>query len=261
MSKNRRSYPTFIEYGSSMNENVLNPLDQSNPLTYCVLPTFNAQFLHGSTSGNLLYTPYGPGCMNYMSERCSDVYDGFCEGYVKFNTDTVWPNVGAIDNLTMGIAKNYLKVKTTVGQNMIRNAAERRFLTYSGVSQFVEPFDPNTANSPLVTKYSSTYNIGTIGYKNLDNPSAIDNDQLMMAVCDNWPACFDVLTKIYIGYKNKDPRIRLYPSQFEVFLKEKSKLFEDFICFLKSVPNYPLAENYITTPDYNNKGNWCFFNV
>lgn len=260
MPRNSRSYPTFIEYGSAMNKNVFYPMDQSNPLTYAIMPTFNTCFLHGSSSTNLLKTPYSPASSNYMAERCSDVYDGFCEGYVKMNTDTAWPNVAAIDNLTLNIAKGYLKIKTTVGQNMIRNAAERRFLTYSGVSKFVEPFDPNVANSPLVTRYSSTYNIGTIGYQNLDDPSAIDNDQLMMAVCDNWPACFDVLTKIYIGYKQKDPRIKLYPSKFEVFLNEKSKLFEDFICFLKTVPNYPLAQNYITTPDYTNTGR-CFFNT
>lgn len=259
MSRNR-IYPTFSEYGSAMNENVFNPMDQSNPLTYAILPTFNTCFLHGSSSTNLLKTPYSPASSNYMAERCSIVYDGFCEGYVKMNPDSYWPNVAAIDNLTMNIAKNYLKVKTTVGQNMIRNAAERRFLTYSGVTQYVEPFDPNVANSPLVTRYSSTYNIGTIGYKNLDDPAAIDNDQLMMAVMENWPACFDVLVKVYIGYKNKDPRVRLYPSKFEVFLKDNAKMFEDFICFLKTIPNYPLSENYITTPDYYNTGK-CFYDA
>jgi len=259
MSRNR-IYPKFIEYGSGMNKNILNPMDQANPLTYAILPTFNTVFLHGSSSSNLLKTPYSPGSQNYMSERCSIVYDGFCEGYVKFNPDFYWPNVAAIDNLTLNIAKNYLKIKTTVGQDMIRNAAERRFLTYANVTSYAEPFDPNVANSPLVTRYSSTYNVGTIGYKNLDDPAAIDNDQLMMAVLENWPACFDVLTKIYMGYKNKDPRIKLYPSKFEVFLKEHAKMFEDFICFLKTVPNYPLAQNYITTPDYYNTGK-CFYDV
>lgn len=256
----RKSYPTFVDYGSAMNKNVFNPMDQSNPLTYCSVPTFNSQFIHGSTSSNLLYAPYGPGCANYMAERCSIVYDGFCEGYKVMNTDTFWPNVAAIDNLTVNIAKSYLKVKTTVGQNMIRNAAERRFLTYSNVSQQAEPFDPNVANSPLVTKYSQTYNIGRIGYKNLDDPSAIDNDQLLEAMCDNWPACFDVLTKIYFGYKNKDPQIKLYPSQFEVFLKDKSKLFEDFLCFLKTVPNFTLFDNNVQHGDYYNDGK-CFYTV
>lgn len=254
----RKSYPTFVDYGSAMNENVLNPMDSSNPLSYCILPTFNSQFLHGSTSSNLLYAPYGTGCANYMAERCSVVYDGFCEGYKVMNTDTYWPNVAAIDNLSFNITKNYFKVKTTVGQNMVRNAAERRFLTYSNVSQRGEPFDPNVANSPIVTKYSQTYNIGTVGYKNLDDPSAVDNDQLIMEMCENYIACFDVLTKIYIGYKNKDPRIRLYPSKFEVFLKEKSVMFENFICFLRTVPNYPLNDNNIVAGDYHYDGS-CFY--
>lgn len=256
MSRNR-IYPTFSEFGSAMNKNVFNPMDQSNPLTYAIVPSFNTVFLHGSSSSNLLKTPYSPGSSNFMAERCSIVYDGFCEGYKIQNTDTYWANTAAIDNLTMNIAKNYLKVKVTVGQSMIRNAAERRFLTYSNVTQYMEPFDPNVANSPLVTRYSQTYNIGRIGYKNLDNPAAIDNDQLMMAVCENWPACFDVLTKIYIGYKNKDPSIKIYPSQFEVFLKEHAKLFEDFICFLKSIPNTFLSENPLSA-DYHYDGK-CFY--
>ena len=255
----RRSYPTFIEYGAGMNENVFNPMDQSNPLTYVILPTFNNSFIHGSTASNLLYSPYSPGPANYIAERCSDVYDGFCEGYKLMNTDTYWSNTAAIDNLSMNLAKNYLKIKSTVGQNMVRNAAERRFLVYSNVTQYMEPFDPNVANSPMVTKYSQGYNVGRVGYKNLDNPAAIDNDQLMMAVCENWPQCFDVLTKIYIGYKNNDPRIKLYPSKFEVFLQEKAKIFEDFICFLKTVPNYPLADNGIRADYRGNAG--CFFNL
>lgn len=256
MSRNK-IYPTFHEFGSAMNPNVLNPMDQSNPNTYGIMPTFNSSFLHGSTASNLLYAPYGPANANYFAERCSIVYDGFCEGYKTMNTDTYWPNVAAIDNLTFTIAKNYLKIKTTVGQNMIRNAAERRFLTYANVSQYMEPFDPNVANSPLVTRYSQTYNVGKIGYKNLNDPAAIDNDQLMMAVCENWPACFDVLTKIYIGYKKKDPRIQVFPSQFEVFLKEHAKLFEDFICFLRAIPNTFLSENPLSA-DYYNDGK-CFY--
>lgn len=248
-------YSTFGDFGSAMNPNVLNPLDQSNPLSYCITPTYNSQFLHGSTSTNLLYTPYGPGCANYMAERCSKTYDGYCRAYNTLNNDTSWPNLAAIDNLTFGIAKSFLKIKTTSGQNMIRNAAERKYLEYPNVASKAEPFDPNVANSPLVTTYTSSYNPGYVRYKNLNNPAAIDNDYLMDAVIEEWPACFDVLTKIYRGYKNKDPNIRLYPSRFELFLKEKAGLFDEFLCFLKTVPNYP-SDDY-DTGDFCSS-NQCF---
>ena len=35
------SYSKFYQFGTAMNANVKNPLDQSNPLTYCITPTFN----------------------------------------------------------------------------------------------------------------------------------------------------------------------------------------------------------------------------
>lgn len=231
-------YSTFGDFGSGMNKNVLNPMDQSNPLTYCIVPSYNSQFLHGSTSANLLYTPQGPGCMNYMSERCSIVYDGFCRAYNTLNTDTSWPNTGAIDNLTRTIANSFLNIKPTTGQNMIRNAAERRFLVYPGICATSEPFDPNVANSPVVSRYNSSYSPGPIGFKNLDNPASIDNDLLMEEVMKHWPTCLDVLVKIYKGYKDKNPTIKIYPSRFERFLHDKSTVFEEFLRHLHRIPNY-----------------------
>lgn len=231
-------YRKISQFGEAMNPNVLNPLDQSNPLSYCLLPTYNSQFLHGSTASGLLYTPQGPGCSNYMAERCSIVYDGFCSAYNTINTDTSWPNVAGIDNLTFNIARDWLKIKTTTGQNMIRNAAERRFLVYPGVCMTAEPFDPNVANSPIVSRYNSSYKPGPVSFKNLDNPANVDNDLLVDEMIAHWPACLDVLTKIYKGYKDKNPAINLYPSKFERFLHEKSSLFEDFLCHLRTIPFY-----------------------
>lgn len=234
----QRSYSTFADFGESMNKNVFNALDQSNPLTYCIVPTYNSQFLHGSTSTNLLYTPQGPGCINYMSDRCSLVYDGFCRAYNSMNTDTYWPNLGAIDNLTPTLANNFLKIKPTTGENMIRNAAERRFLVYPGVCMTMAPFDPNVANSPMVSRYNSTYKPGPVAFKNLDNPANIDNDLLMDEVMTHWRPCLDVLVKIYRGYKDKNPQVRLYPSRFERFLQDKTPILEAFLERLRQDPLY-----------------------
>jgi len=244
------SYSKFYQFGTAMNANVKNPLDQSNPLTYCITPTFNAQFLHGSTSTNLLYTPQGPGCMNYMSERCAGVYDGFCRAYTTLNQDTSWPNTGVIDSLTYSIAKDYMRVQPTTGQNMIRNAAERRFLYYPGIVSTSEPFDPNVANSPQVVRYDNSYSPGIVQFQNLDNPANVDNDPLIDELKRNWQTSLDVLVKIYKGYKEKSPQIRLYPSKFELFLLEKAPVFEDFICYLNNVPNYNYStENADYTPE------------
>ena len=251
----RSHYKKIAQFGEAMNRNVLNPLDQSNPLSYCLLPTYNSQFLHGSTASNLLYSPQGPGCANYMAERCSLVYDGFCRAYDTINTDTAWPNVGSIDNLTFNMARNWLRIKTTVGQNMIRNAAERRYLVYPGICMTSEPFDPNVANSPLVSRYNSSYRPGPVSFKNLDNPATVDNDLLMDEVIANWPACFDVLTKIYKGWKDKNPAIKIYPSKFERFLKEKTPMFEDFLRHLQSVPFYSAS---VSQSDYYPEKAACY---
>jgi hypothetical protein len=249
------SYSTFAEFGAAMNPNVSNPMDQSNPLTYCIVPTINAQFIHGATSNNLLYTPQGPGCINYMSERCSIVYDGYCRAYNTLNTDTSWPNMGAIDNLTMGIANSWLKIRPTTGQSMIRNAAERRFLVYPNIVSTSEPFDPNVANSPIVSRYNSSYNSGPVSFKNLDDPVSVDNDLLIDEVKIYWGPCLDVLVKIYKGWKDKNPNIHLYPSKFEQFLREKAPIFEEFLCHLSSIPNYSITQQ---VGDYNPELQSCY---
>jgi hypothetical protein len=133
---------------------------------------------------------------------------------------------------------------------MIRNAAERRFLIYPGVVQTQAPFDPNVANSPLVSRYNNTYKPGPVGFKNLDNPAAVDNDLLLDEVMNNWQPCLDVLAKIYKGYKDRNPQIRLYPSRFERFLQDKSPIIEAFLERLRLDPTYSeSAEDADYTPE------------
>jgi hypothetical protein len=242
------SYPKFLQFGNAMNPNVKNPLDQSNPLTYCLIPSYNSQFLHGSTSSNLLYTPSGPGCMNYMSERCSIVYDGYCRAYKDLNTDTSWPNLGCIDNLSFNLAKTFQRINTTTGQNMVRNAAERRFIVYPGIVMTAEPFDPNVANSPIVSRYLNSYKPGPVGFKNLNDPSKVDNDDLIHEMCTHWQACLDILTKIYKGWKEQNPDIKIYPSRFQLFLESKAGVFEEFMEYLRNIPFY---QNAVTVSDYS----------
>ena len=255
MSRNNTSYSTFGRFGEAMNKNVFNPMDQSNPLTYCIIPTFNAQFLHGSTSSNQLYTPNSQGCINYMAERCADVYDGYCRAYVTMNSDTSYPNTGAIDTLTPNIANTFLKNKPTTGECMIRNAAERRFLVYPGVISTVSQFDPNVANSPEVRRYPSTYRPGPVGFQNLNDPVLVDQDMLIEEMCVHWMACFDVLTKIYKGYKDKNPAIQIFPSKFQVFLDQRSQLWEGFLSYLQTVPNYQYSTS---VPDYYPEKATCY---
>jgi hypothetical protein len=138
---------------------------------------------------------------------------------------------------------------------MIRNAAERRFLVYPNICMTAEPFDPNVANSPIVSRYNSSYKPGPVGFKNLDNPASIDNDLLMDDVMLNWAACFDVLTKIYKGYKDKNPAINIYPSKFERFLSEKAPIIEEFLAHLRTVPFYAAS---VSQGDYYPEHATCY---
>ena len=62
-----------------------------------MFPTLGSQFMHGSSTSNLLYGNYNQACETFMAEHCAQHWDGFCEAYQKMNIDSYWPNSGVID--------------------------------------------------------------------------------------------------------------------------------------------------------------------
>ena len=197
----RDQYTRFIDFGKGMNPQVQSPLSPANPLTYCMFPTVGSQFTHGSPSSGLLYDTNNVNCMSFMAERCQNEWDGFCDAYIELNIDTYWPNVAVIDTTAFELAQFFLKKNNTVGENLLRNAAQRRFIVYPDQQKpDFQPFDYNTANSPTIAIYPNNITGPSI-LKNLVDP---DNDLLILKMMQNPQACFDVLARIYLGIRRKE---------------------------------------------------------
>jgi hypothetical protein len=195
------SYRKFYDFGSSMNNNVNNVNNPSNPLTYCLFDTKSVQFNHGSTAAT--YDPMCNECQSYMALRCagkyndSETWDQYCEVYYKSNTDTYWPNRAAIERIPACITNMCGKI--TLGQSMLRNAAERRFLEFPLCAKKYTQFDPNVANSPLIEQVNGCECNYTSIKLNLGNIAALNSDRLMNKCLDNFQAVADILAIIYKG--------------------------------------------------------------
>ena len=136
-------------------------------------------------------------CQNYMADRCSGTYnvnetwDNYCDIYARVNQDTVRPNQGAINQTAAAIYPSTRKSRT-VGELLLRNSLERKFLLYPNWGVEMEQFDPNIANSPYYRLAKCSTSGAIVGH--IDK-STIDNDPLMNAALNNDTACADVLAE------------------------------------------------------------------
>lgn len=222
------SYPKFIDFGKGINKNVENPTNASNPLTYCMFPTLNAQFVHGSTSAGYLYAPYSPSCQAFMKDYCSEKFDGFCEAYNALNVDRYWPNSVGRDVQAQSYANSFQGYNPTVGENMIRNVVHNYFIFFPNAVKTIDQFDPNVANSPKIT-FDNAYVNESSFVIHLANPSTIDEDPKVQLMLQNSKACFDVLARIYLAVLRKEPGIDLTGSRLEKFLIANSEIFFKFV--------------------------------
>lgn len=222
------SYPKFIDFGKGINKNVDNPTNASNPLTYCMFPTLNAQFVHGSTSTGYLYAPYSPSCQAFMKDYCSKNFDGFCEAYNVLNVDRYWPNSVGKDVQAQSYANSFQGYYPTVGENMIRNVVHNYFIYFPNAVKTVDQFDPNVANSPMITFDNSYVNESSF-VVNLDDPKKIDRDEKVQLMLQHSRPCFDVLARIYLGILRKEPKINIKGSNLEKFFISNSEIFFKFV--------------------------------
>lgn len=226
---NNKNYENFFEYGNPINNQVESPFNASNPLTYCMFPTMGTSFQHGSSIAQDLTTTYNPKCEAFMAERCSLQWDGFCEAYKTLNIDTYWPNSAVIDSRAYTFAQQYLKNnRPTVGEILIRNTVNIKFLEFPGVSPDMEQFDPNTANSPLIKMYSNYITTPSVirSLKNID----IEKDEHITLMLENPTPCFDVLARLFLGFQRKEPTTeKIKNTRLETFFKQNKDLFETFV--------------------------------
>lgn len=233
-----KKYSQFIDFGKDYNNAIKNPYNSANPLTYCMFPTLNSQFFHGSASGGLLYGNENTNCFNFMAERCEKEWDGYCQAYVDVNVDSYWPNQASIDTDAYNNAKQFFNIKPTIGQDLIRNSCYRKFIHVPNNVGTKQPFDYTVANSPIITIYDN-YVSGYSLVKNLSNNNEINNDEHIKKMLENPYICFDVLARIYLGYKRKEKNINIQNTILEKFFIENEKILNNFVQqAIKFVPSF-----------------------
>ena len=236
-------YIQSINYGKGINQNINRRADPQNPLTYCIFDTMDINFLHGSSAAD--YKLYCIECQNYMADRCAGVFnesqnwDQMCELYLHANKDTDWPNEAAIDRKSATVKPNYRKERT-VGERLIRNALERRFLVYPNSAVTIKQFDPNQPNSPFYKEVCGTASIILSRIKNI-NRETIDNDRLMNEGLHHFTSCSDVLARIWLGYRQGE--INIAGTALQKNLDANSVLYQDIWNRIVSMEKQQIASS------------------
>lgn len=195
------SYISISNFGASVDSD-----PQNDPLTYCALSGLESGFNHNIGSGSTLLGPNSAQCQQYMGRYCGTKWDGVCE-YLSNGTDRSLPNTVNACNGTSGGScfGSGIGGFMTSGQILIRNSAAERFLiAVSGnCIPVLEPFDPLTPSSPLMTRYVSKDNTcdgsaSNVCIKIYDvDAKTIDNDIVMNKILSQPWIAMDILTNIY----------------------------------------------------------------
>ena len=210
-------------------------MSASNPLTYCMVPTLNSQFFHGSLSGGLIYGNQNSNCMNFMAERCSTEWDGFCQAYLDLNVDTYWPNEAVMDAVAYNSVKTFFNLKPTIGQDLLRNSCYRRFISIPDSRPSMQQFDNTVPNSPLLT----IYNNYTTTYSRVQNLIDINNDVLVKKMLQYPAICFDVLARIYLAHLRNEEGVEIKNTILEKFFQENQKILNQFVAMaIRFIPSF-----------------------
>jgi len=170
----------------------------------------NNQYANISKFGNgsmgHLFGPRTLRCQVYMSDRCAENWDGFCEYfYQKHGSSSEWPNNQKwpdIRNRTWETQAG-LSIPLTTGEHLLKNTAEKKFCTIHGCSTKSMLFDPTNPNSPMITYYVNDTEHSTCLPVCRVNPDIIDNDIVMDRMLLNPEATAGTLINICNTAKNE----------------------------------------------------------
>lgn len=189
------SYSKINVFGNGASNSPMN-----NPLTYCAVSPLDAEFNH--TLGSYL-GPYSFQCQKFMSQYCSNNFDGVCE-YMSKNNDTRFPSYQGNRAMASGCsAGNGIGSGVSAGDNLVRNTATEKYLVKmsSNCVRKYEPFDPTVASSPLI---SSWYPVGggTCVPVYAVDVKVIDNDPVMNKILEKPMLFIDILANIFNNSRN-----------------------------------------------------------
>jgi hypothetical protein len=238
-------YSKFYQFGNRINSQIQQDTNAANPLTYCLVPSLSSQFFHGSSSANQLYSNSNAPCMNFMAQRCRLQWDDYCDAYMTINTDNYWPNMAVIDSLAYQNGKQFFNIQPTVGQDLLRNTCYLKFIETSDLPHYIEQFDPNVANSPMIKTYQEFVNRYS-KVIHLNDTTQINNDRLIQKMLENYQICIDVIGRIYLGWIRQEEGIQLKNTIIEHFFQQNSKLL-----------NLYVQQAIERIPSFQKKGHHC----
>lgn len=163
------------------------------PLSMCLADTMDRRFIHGGAAGNIT-GPKSKACQLYMSDRCATKWDGFCEYYYQSpdNRRGRYPNtIQRPWETDFGLTRTM-----TIGDQLLKNTAERKYCKYINCKAVYEPFDPTNPDSPMIR-----YFVDEHGRENCIpvcsvEPSTIDTDPVMDRLLSNPQVAEGVLINI-----------------------------------------------------------------
>ena len=200
----KSAYRCISNFGS----NEYSPVD--NPLTYCMNDNIDQRFLHGGNSD--IYGQNSKPCQQFLSEYCSQHWDGFCE-YASKNTDKSWPNNLKSCNVNLPYVEDL-----TAGDALIRNTAAAKYLVQMlNCEKKFEPFDPTVANSPMISYFDGTNCTPVYAV----DPKTVDQDVVMDKILSNPIIALDILINIYNTMKREKTLKTLAPTKLGKFYQSR----------------------------------------
>jgi hypothetical protein len=187
------SYANIGSFGSDS-------VAQSNPLSYCFVSGLDSGAYH-NLGGQNIAGPDNKQCQIFTAGYCANNWDGLCE-YASRDLQKGPSTVNMVSQCSG------LKKELTKGEILIRNTAAEKYLKQmsSNCQRMYQPFDPITANSPLISTWVAVTDNCSAGGNCGSNvcipkygvdPAMIDKDRVMNLVLENPDIATDILVNIY----------------------------------------------------------------
>ena len=203
------SYETITNLGSD----AFDPIN--DPLRYCVGSSMKQSFEHGGSAENIIGQQTRQ-CQQFLSRRCANDWDGVCELVTK-NQETSLPV--SVQNTRYNHLANHL----TAGDMVLHNTAAKKYLVQMlGGYQVSEPFDPNVANPPMVSKWVLNDGSSEMVPVYAVNPHNIDNDPVMNRLLDRPYVAKEILINIYNTMKRQGTLARLKGTKLGRYYNSKN---------------------------------------
>ena len=177
------SYPRIIDFGCIQT-------NKNNAVAESLL--YNQDMMFGIGPGPVQnFGPAGNNSQAYMAERCAGNWDEYCEIYYQENNvdgQRFYPNT---------FKSNSGQCSGTLGDSLLKNAGELRFLRFNNTGMYKEPLNPLIADSPMITRFLGRRTLCDSTLTARVNNRTIDSDLLMARMLQKPNVNGNTLRQIY----------------------------------------------------------------